>query len=399
MYDVIVVGAGPAGATAARHCAAHGLRTLLIEKERTPRDKPCAGGVTLAAARELDFPIPESVIERRCHGFRITYGSITTTVSRSETVTYTVNRRTFDALLIQKAVEAGAEVREEEECLQVQTAGDGVKVKTTRSNLKAGIVIGADGFYSKVLRSLFGGFDRSETRFCVTSEIPLSEEEISERMGDFVTFHFGLVPMGYAWLFPKKDNVSAGIGCGFPKSRDLPSRFREFLALHDLPTDLTSRGCFIPVSRFRRKVYTDRVMLCGDAAGFVDSFSGEGIRFAIASGRLAALTAASAFEKGDFSAQTLRAYQEECLGTFGTDLECAGRMSDRLFRHPRLILSTAMRSEKAMHQYLKTITGDIRLREFSRWLKKRALFYLSRRLILPVQWQRTPQPPRPLHHP
>jgi len=381
MHDVIVVGAGPAGATAARHCAALGLKTLLIEKEKLPRDKPCAGGLTLAAVKELGFPLPDEIIERKCRGFRVTYGNRTTIVAFNYSVTCTVNRKTFDSFLVDKALEEGVELRDGVECLGVEILKDRVSVKTKEGEVHGGIVIGADGVYSKVLRSLKDCFERNEKRFCITSEIPLSEEEISERMGDLIEIHFSSAPPGYAWLFPKKNHISAGMGCSFSRSRELLPKFKDFLSLNNLPSDIRIKGCFIPVFNSTRRLIAERVILCGDAAGFVDSFSGEGIRFAIISGRIAAQTAASTFKKGDFSIRSLEEYEEGCHIAFGKDLECSEKMSHHLLNNPRIVLNTALGSKKALHNYLRTITGEVHLWEFIKWLKKRAFLYLIKRLF------------------
>ncbi|MGQ9614963.1 MAG: NAD(P)/FAD-dependent oxidoreductase [Spirochaetota bacterium] len=381
MYDVIVVGAGPAGATAARHCASCGLKTILIEKERLPRDKPCAGGLTLAAVKQLGFPLPDEVIERKCRGFRITYGNRTNIVAFNYTVTYTINRKTFDSFLVDKALEAGVELGDGVECLRVEILKDRVMVKTKEGEIQGGIVIGADGVYSKVLRSFKGYFGKNEKHFCITAEILLPEEEISERMDDLIDIHFSSAPPGYAWLFPKKNHISAGMGCGFSRSKELVSKFKEFLAVHNLRCDIPLKGYFIPVFNSSRRVIAERVILCGDAAGFVDSFSGEGIRFAIISGRLAAQTAASAFKKGDFSIRSIEEYEEECHTAFRKDLECAERMSNRFIKSPRIVLKTAIGSKKALYNYLRTITGEIPLWKFLKWLKKRAIFFIIKKLL------------------
>lgn len=381
MYDVIVVGAGPSGATAARLCASCGLKTILIEKKRLPRDKPCAGGLTLAAVKQLGFPLPDEIIERKCSGFRITYGNHTNIVAFNDTVTYTINRKTFDLFLVDKALEEGVELRDGVECLRVETLKDRVMVKTKEGEIHGGIVIGADGVYSNVLRSFKGYFGKNEKRFCITAEILLPEEEISERMGDLIDIHFSSAPPGYAWLFPKKNHISAGMGCGFSRSKELISKFKEFLAVHNLRSDIPLKGYFIPVFNSSRRVIAERVMLCGDAAGFVDPFSGEGIRFAIISGRLAAQTAASSFKKGDFSTRSIEEYEEKCHTAFWKDLECAERMSNRLLKNPRIVLKTAIGSKKALYNYLRTITGEIPLWEFLKWMKKRAIFYIIKKLL------------------
>ena len=382
IFDVVVVGAGPAGSTAARHCALGGLKTLLLEKEPIPRSKPCAGGVTIAAARELDFELPESLIERRCTGMRVYLRKIECEVRMPSPVALMVTRSRFDAYLAQKAEEAGAELQDRTPCLGVSVEDGGVSVLTDRETCRASIVIGSDGFFSGVRKSLQLRFDRDETRFCVLSDIPLSPGEIDRRFGDLVVIHYGYVSMGYAWIFPKGDYLSTGIGGALSKSRDLPDRLRSFLELHDLNSGVPIRGCFLPVSRWRHDIVHDRILLAGDAAGLVDSFSGEGIRFAIASGKHAARTALEAHAQGDFSVKIMQQYQELCQRGIGRELQCSNRATDILFRHANLILGTAVRNEEALKRYLMTVRGDSSFSEFVGWLKKRMPRYLLRRFLL-----------------
>jgi flavin-dependent dehydrogenase len=189
--------------------------------------------------------------------------------------------------------------------------------------------------------------------------------------------------MGYAWIFPKGSYLSVGAGGTLSHSRDLPNRLREFLSLNHLDPNTSLRGCFIPVSRWRHDMYTNRILLVGDAAGLVDSFSGEGIRFAIASGKLAAETVITAHRKGDFSVRTLRGYQERCWERMGTDLDTSNRATDFMFRHLNLPLGSAVRNEEVLEQYLRSIRGEISFTHYVRWLKRRMPRYLVGRFLLP----------------
>jgi geranylgeranyl reductase family protein len=380
-FDVVVVGAGPAGSTAARHCALGGLRTLLLEKEILPRYKPCAGGVTLAASRELDFVIPDSLIERQCRGVRVRFRDIEREVHLSVPVAFMVTRSSFDAYLAAKAEEAGATLRDHTPCTRVSVERDSAHVETGGETIRTKLVIGADGFFSCVRKSMHFRFEPEEIRFCVLADVPLPPEEIDRRFGDLVLIHYEYVSRGYAWMFPKRTHLSTGIGGAFDRPRELPDRLRDFLSRYGVPSRVPIRGCFIPVSRWKRNIFQDRLLLTGDAAGLVDSFSGEGIRFAITSGKQAAQTAIRAHEMGDFSPGLLQEYQDRLIRDVGRELQRSNRATDLLFNHMNLLLGTALRNEEALERYLMTMRGDSSFGDFVALLKRRMPRYLLRRLL------------------
>jgi len=381
--DVIVVGAGPAGTTAARHCALYGLKTLLLEKSRLPRAKPCAGGVTVAAISELGLDIPENIIERKCTGLHIQFRGLENEVQSPEPISYMVTRSKFDHYLAAMAVRAGTLLYEDEECIDIEQENDRIVVRTDQRVLCAPVIIGADGYFSSVRKLFQPKFDRGEIRYCVLSNIPMSPHEISSRFNDLITIQYGFVSNGYAWIFPKGSCLSVGAGGVLSQSRDLPNRFREFLSLNHLNPDAELRGCFIPVSRWRHDIYTDRILLAGDAAGLVDSFSGEGIRYAIASGKLAAETVITAHHRGDFTTQTLHEYQERCWNDMGRDLDKSNRATDLISRHPNLFFGAIVGNDEAMKHYMRTVTGEISFSDFTGWIKGRMLRYLIRSFLLP----------------
>lgn len=385
--DLIVVGAGPAGASAARAAALAGLSTLVLEKQRFPREKRCGGGLSGAALRELDFPLPEQLVERRCCGMWGVQHDILTEVRVERCVATMIARPAFDAYLARKAVEAGARILEGEACRSVRVLPDGVVVTTDKGEHRASLVIGADGFASRVARSVRPRWSKRETRFCLVAEVPLDPEAIDRTMRDLVELRYGFIRQGYAWAFPKRDHISFGIGGAVGKAKDLRSDFLRFLRLHGVEGEISPRGCFIPVTEFRHDVVADRLMLCGDAAGFVDSFSGEGIRYAVASGRLAASTAALAVRTGDFSKRALLGYQRAFHAAYKRDLRWSSFIMRLSSRFPRLVFGPLLADRKTILRYFGVMSGEEPFRRFARWIVLRLPWLMVRHFARKLRWQ------------
>src|SRR3972149_7696651 len=214
-YDVIVVGGGPGGSTAARFCSKAGLKTLILEKERLPRYKPCGGCLSAKTVRLLDFDL-SPVIENTIFGAKFTYCSKDPFFIESKNpMAFLVMRDRFDQFLIDKALEVGTELLDDEKVTKVEEGADGVAVESAKGKkFRCQVLVGADGSESMVAKSLslrpqnndgYGGAIESETPF--DSSVPFPKEELQ-----FVHLDFGRVPNGYAWVFPKKNWLSIGIG-------------------------------------------------------------------------------------------------------------------------------------------------------------------------------------------
>jgi geranylgeranyl reductase family protein len=382
-FDVIVVGAGPAGASAARAASLAGRSTLLLEKQKHPREKRCGGGISAATLKELDFPLPERVVERRCYGMWGIQNRILTEVRVDRCVSTMVSRSTFDAFLVEKAVEAGVRVAEAETCRGIRTLADCVIVDTDKAEYRASVVIGADGFSSVVARSVRPKWSRRETRFCLVADVPLSGETIDRTMKNLVELRYGFIKQGYAWAFPKRDHISFGIGGALGSAKTLQKDFAWYLRLHGIDGEVPGRGCFIPVTEFRHDVVADRLMLCGDAAGFVDCFSGEGIRYAVASGRLAGRTAAIALGEGDCSKRKLLAYQRAFYADYKQDMVWSSFITRLSSRFPRLVFGPLLADRKTILRYFGVMSGDEHFRRFAGWVVIRLPWLIIRHYLGP----------------
>ncbi len=205
-YDVAIVGAGPAGSTVAYRLARARARVLLIDKMRFPRDKPCGGGLTMRAVRELPFPVEPVVEDRitrtRC---RLRYGPKIEHES-PRVLCLMTQRRRLDAFLVEQAVAAGAEFRD-----GVHVAVDSeTELRVDGRPVEVGAVIGADGANGITARSLgLGG--AIVNGVALEGNLPYEGLPLGSWHGTLV-LELGTVPGGYGWIFPKGDHVNVGVG-------------------------------------------------------------------------------------------------------------------------------------------------------------------------------------------
>ncbi len=206
-YDAIVVGAGPAGSVTAYHLAEAGASVLLLDRARFPRDKPCGGGLTYRAIRELPIavdPVVEDVVDKFEFGFRYRHRFERRSAS---TIILMTQRRRLDAFLAEQAAAAGAEFRDGAKVTAVDPAGS---VTVGGETIRASVVIGADGVNGVAGRSL--GLDTSY-RYGVALEgnVPYRYARAKRYRGRAV-LELGVVPGGYGWVFAKGDHVNVGVG-------------------------------------------------------------------------------------------------------------------------------------------------------------------------------------------
>ena len=335
LYDVAVVGSGPAGSSAARRLAKHGARVLLLEKASLPRYKTCGGGVVGRARRLLPAGVREAV-ERECSTaeLHLLDADLHFSTHRSRPLISMTMRETLDFTLTGMAEAAGAEVRSECEVVGLTLHSDRVELRTAREPVWARFVIAADGAISPLATR--AGWP--ETR----PLIPALEYEVSvpdavlERFSGAARFDFGLVPAGYAWVFPKAAHLSMGVLStrrGATKLNDFFGRYLQVLDISAHVREIRRHGFLIPVRPRRDTFVRRRVLLAGDAAGLVDPLTGEGISFAITSGRIAAeVVLAERFDE----TRIRRAYRRELERSVLPELRIGRMLARLIYDHPRV---------------------------------------------------------------
>jgi len=283
-FDAIVVGAGPAGSTTAYRLARAGARVCLLDRARFPRDKPCGGGLTLRAVRQLPFSV-ETVVEERVATLELglRYGK-RWSGHAAEPLVLMTQRRRLDEFLAHRAAEAGAEFRDDAKVTAVDPAG---AVTVAGERLEADVVVGADGANGIASRAL----GLVAPAYGVALEGNVAYSHVSrERFGGRAVVELGVVPGGYAWVFPKGDHVNVGVGGWESEGPKLRARLKELCAAFEIDESEVHqlRGHRLPMRGATRRPVGDRLLLVGDAAGIVDPLSGDGMYEAFVSGRLAA---------------------------------------------------------------------------------------------------------------
>lgn len=288
-FDAIVVGAGPAGSTAARELAASGARVLLLDRAPLPRYKACGGGIPVRTARLLPFPI-DGVVEDTVSLLDISWrGRYRFVRDSGEPFAAMVMRDRFDALLAEQARRAGAELRTGSAVRSLEKLAGGVRIRTEDGFTASAVcLVAADGSHSPVGRMAGLGSGLAE---CAAWEVEVRAPWHARRAyRGTALIDLGYRPWGYAWLFPKASVLSIGIvlpPAQAPAMKRRVDAYLDRLRLRGAPVDI-ARGHKIRFRRGGEPIASDHVLLAGDAAGLADEFTQEGIFYAVESGRIAA---------------------------------------------------------------------------------------------------------------
>ena len=354
-YDVVVVGGGPAGGTAAYELSRQGIRVLLLEKERLPRYKVCAGGLTLKSAQLLDFDLSPAFEQEIVRGQCTFRCGTPVTIEFGEVVGWTVMRDRLDYLILERASRAGAQILDKQRVQQVELSGDGALVRADGQEYGCSVVVGADGANGVVARSA-GLMKQRRVAIAVETELSVPDSELEKRVG-CVHFDFGSVPRGYGWVFPKSKLLSVGVGTFVGQARNLKNALLSFLdalGVGHTRQEMPIRGHPVPLGGEECVLHSGRLLLVGDAASLAEPMTGEGIYYAVKSGQIAATTICDALRN---SAIDLTSYTSCINEEITQDLKYARRLAWLLYRFPGLCFRFFVRSSLVERRVADVLYG------------------------------------------
>jgi geranylgeranyl reductase family protein len=408
---VIVVGAGPAGATAALALASAGIAVRLLDRSAFPRNKPCGGGISARVLQRFPYLVRALPRIAAHHASRLYLegpDGRSTTIDARGPAALMIRRVEFDALLVSLAVDAGAQLTTGADIVQVREDEERVTLTSRSGNqFTASVVIAADGVNSVIARRL--GINRGWPASTVA--LDMMEETPRTLLRDLdpetLWVAYGYAPKipegdhradaghprkpasseGYAYVFPKRDHVNVGIGFVLSHFReaideppyDVQRRFVERLRERGVLVGESVRTHFtpalIPIGGPLRQTGRGRVLLAGDAGGFVNAVTAEGIYYAMVTGELAA----HAVQRTTAVSRLAGIYRRACDHEIGAELRDSVRIQRYLFADGRRIarlVDGAHRERAAVDLVVDFVKGSRSYRDLRRRILSRSPYLL-----------------------
>lgn len=304
--DAVIIGGGPAGASCALYLQSAGISNLIVEKQSFPKDKLCAGLVTKKTYSQISKLIKTAVKTDVSDGvfcdtskkIKLFYKNELLTDSDVSAGFRLVRRRDFDSYLIETYKNIGGTVLENRTCTKYDLDNNTLTLDNN-DTVKYKYLIGADGALSPTRKAL--GYKAPRYIFCTETFVPVTDS-FKDRA---VNIYFGYLKKGYVWVFPHGDELCVGLGDEYCKGVLYEKILRDFLRENGLEKENCKiKGAFIPYGECvdQRKGYKNAVLI-GDAGGFADQITGEGLYFALCTGEAAA---EAVIKNADFKAEFLR---------------------------------------------------------------------------------------------
>ncbi|MCA1980790.1 MAG: NAD(P)/FAD-dependent oxidoreductase [Calditerrivibrio sp.] len=370
-FDVAVIGAGPAGTSAAYDLADAGLSVLILEKKAMPREKPCGGAISYSGQKFLRFDIPEDLVDAECFGARINTPESSITSITNDRLAILVSRKNFDSYLLDMALNKGV-AAVYEMAKEIKEDSGFYHIYTNANRYLAKNVIIATGIQSTLIKNVRRLDNKDELGICLEAEIDINENSRYKDLKNIIEIHFGVAGYGYGWVFPHGNFLSIGVGGVTSVFKEPNKAMYEFMSKLGFKYDRKKiRGHMIPKGGIKRLTRKGGLFLVGDAAGFVEPFTGEGIAYAIRSGQIAANTIIKAFKNSDFSEELLSNYEKICSAEIGSTMGYALFFSKMLHKFPNLLLNKIMSNQHCVDKYLEIISQKITYKDYIKWIFKK----------------------------
>lgn len=359
-FDVIIVGAGPAGVSGAIRIAQNGLNVALLDKATFPRDKTCGDALSVDVINQLELLSPAlmrqfQTLENKVASYGVKIFSpdhnhidIPFIYKDVKSCGYISPRINFDNLLFQYARRySNIDIYENCTVTSASISNDKAVVETSEGTFRAEVIVGADGAHSVIAKSL-GDIKIKKEHYSAGLRVYYEGVSRFDKDG-FIELHFfkDILP-GYLWIFPLPDD-KANVGIGVlssvvsKKKLNLKETLQNLLKAHPHLSERfmnarpleTIKGFGLPLAGAKRNLSGERFLLAGDAAALIDPFTGEGIANAIRSGRIAAEHIIKCFDQKNFSATFNKAYDKEIYKRLSKELKIS-RTLQQVVRHSAL---------------------------------------------------------------
>ncbi len=372
-WDVVVIGAGPAGSSAAASAAEHGARTLILERHALPRYKLCGGGLIGLSLQALPAGF-QPPVRNRARQATFTYDlDQQATHDAEQTVIPMVMRDELDAGLVAHARQAGAELAAEVTVDRLAQHEDHVLLTSSAGQFRSRCVVGADGSASLAARAAGARYRQVD----LGMEVELEADQARRgHWQDRVLIDFGRVRGGYGWIFPKGDRLTVGVIAAKGMVAEQRRYLADLVAAHDLG-DLAVAHEGGHLTRCRAAdspLAAGRILLAGDAAGLLEPWTREGISFALRSGTLAGVAAAQIATGGGLGTEGAssdaagqrypvssdaagRRYAESVAAGMGMEMAAGFRALAAYERHPRAFYF-ALRSRPGWDAFVRLARGE-----------------------------------------
>jgi menaquinone-9 beta-reductase len=359
-FDAVVIGGGPAGSAAAHVIAGTGMNVAVIDKAIFPRNKLCGGLLTQRSQsvfKSIFGDVWGPAIETVADGIVFYHRDRFLNRLDSYKRVYFTSRPNYDTYLLELAEKRGAKIFQGRVVNSIDFQSRTVSLADGRT-IKADFVIGADGVNSRISRLIDGSSDRRRTlAFGLECEVP---RELLKRPIHSPEIYLGIARWGYGWVFPKKDSATVGLAGLLSSNSTLRLDFEQFLkqVCGFLPA-IPYEGHHIPFGYYLNTPGRAATLLVGDAAGLVEPVTGEGIAFAMLSGKYAGEAVIRAAEQGN-PASALGFYLEE-YRRITSLLKQAKWMRYLLFPEvsQKLLVKALPHSQSIIRKYMDLIAGEI----------------------------------------